>query len=335
MKQRTVLITGGAGFVGSHIIEYFLAKTDFNLVSIDSYSHMGDSLRNVRNPRVRYLCHDLSAPISDRLRERIGKVDYIVNCASQSHVDRSIAEPVDFIKNNVALILNVLEYARKVKPKKFIQVSTDEVCGPALKHESHKEHSTHFPSNPYAASKAAQENICYSYWRTYGVPIIFTRTMNMIGERQDKEKFLPLIISCIKDGNILFIHGDETGMKTGSRYYLHAKGYADAVLFILKNVKVRNYRHSEANHVHPKMFNVVGEREVTNLELSKMVEKEMKGELKYKIIDFHSVRPGHDLRYALDGSAMKKLGWVNPFPLNKAIKQIIRFSNNKKNKGWI
>ena len=126
--------------------------------------------------RVSVVWHDMRAPLHSQIQDKIGPIDYIVNMASDSHVDRSITHPVDFVQNNVNLVLNMLEYAREVKPEKFIQVSTDEVYGPAPTGHDHAEGEPHRPSNPYSASKSAQEAIAYSYWRTFDVPVIDTRT---------------------------------------------------------------------------------------------------------------------------------------------------------------
>jgi dTDP-glucose 4,6-dehydratase len=194
--MKRILVTGIGGFVGSHFAEHILKNTDWEIVGIDSFRNKGDSLRLrhlAKEPRLTVHTHDLQAPISDRMIEVIGSIDYVINIASDSHVDRSISDPVPFVENNVALILNVLEYCRRVKPSKLIQCSTDEVFGPALEGTAHTEWYPILPSNPYAASKAAQNAIAISYWRTYNVPLIITHCMNMIGERQDKEKFIPIL----------------------------------------------------------------------------------------------------------------------------------------------
>ena len=173
--MKRILITGSAGFIGTHTVEHFIANTDWEIIGIDSFRHRGDSLRVNQDPtRYKIYTHDLTTPISDRLIRKIGDIDYIINMASESHVDRSITDPVDFCENNIKLALTMLEYAREAKPKIFIQISTDEVYGAALNGMNHKEWSTILPSNPYSASKAAQEALAISYWRTYGVPIVIT-----------------------------------------------------------------------------------------------------------------------------------------------------------------
>ena len=204
----------------------------------------------------------------------------------------------------------------------FLQISTDEVYGPAPDGHNHKEGEPHKPSNPYSASKAAQEDVCYAYWRTYDLPIAITNTMNIIGEMQDPEKFLPMLIKGIKAGHKVTIHANADGSKIGSRYYLHARNQADALLFLLNNVDFPRYK--DGNDIG--RFNVVGEREVTNLELAQMVADILGKELSYELVDFHSSRPGHDLRYALDGSKMAALGWQAPLSLDESLKNTVEWT---------
>src|SRR6266496_3370429 len=233
--SKSVLISGIGGFIGSHLLEHLLINTDWNIIGIDSFRHKGitdritDTLVYNRFPdRVKIITHDLIAPISPLMIETIGgPIDYIINMASESHVDRSIVHPVPFIKNNVDLVLTMLEYARIIKPKVFIQISTDEVYGPMNKGDPHPEWDTILPSNPYSASKAAQEAIAISYWRTYGVPLVITNTMNIIGEMQDSEKFVPKIIKNLLADRPVPVHCDSDG-RPGSRFYLHARNLADA-----------------------------------------------------------------------------------------------------------
>ena len=198
-----VLLTGASGFVGSHTLRHLLINTDWEIICPVTFKHKGIQDRislaingiSDSSKRIKLVKCDLSYPISDITKKEIGEIDYIFNLASESHVDRSISEPTPFIINNVSLICNLLDWAKEINVKKFIHVSTDEVYGPADIGHDHKEwEDLYLPSNPYSASKAAQESIVYSYWRTYGMPIAITNTMNMIGEMQDPEKFVPMVI---------------------------------------------------------------------------------------------------------------------------------------------
>lgn len=324
MKKR-VLITGSAGFVASHLVDYLLEKTDWEIIGLDSFKHRGDSLRVQKDPRYSIHCCDLSAPISYRLQEQIGMVDYILNLASESHVDRSISDPVPFIQNNVNIALNMLEFARRgwhegTILSKFLQFGTDESYGAASEGGSHKEWSPILPSNPYAASKAAQEAIAISYWRTYGVPVILTNTMNVFSSKQDPEKYIPMLIQKIMKGQTVTVHG--TAKFIGKRTYIHASSVADAVLFILNKVEPEKYVDG-ANVDRPCRFNIVGEKEVDNLELAQMVAQILDKPLHYELIDFHLTRSGHDRVYRLDGSKMAKIGWVPPRTFDKSLRETV------------
>lgn len=325
-----ILLTGIGGFIGSHALQQFLEKTDWHIVGIASWKHKGTPERVeqvlAKKPewrdRVTIITHDLESPFTEMTRHRIGHVDYIVNVAAESHVERSITDPVPFVQNNVNLMLTMLEFARYAKPKKFIQVSTDEVYGVAPEGVNHKEWSPIIPSNPYSASKAAQEAIAISYWRTYNVPVIITNTMNNFGEMQDPEKFVPMLIRKIARDEVVPIHGRDG--QIGSRFYLHARNHADAILFILNNVEPTMYK--EGHDLIPDRFNVVGEAEVDNLEMGKLVAKLMNRELKYELVDFHATRPGHDRRYALDGSKLRDLGWIAPLDLETSLDRTINWT---------
>lgn len=325
-----VLITGAGGFVGHHLYEHLLVNTDWELVLLDSFRHRGktDRIREVMkghrgaSQRTHVFPHDLTVPISPQLAAAMGDVGVIFNLASESHVDRSIEEPRPFVENNVALILTMLDYARQLDGlRSFIQVSTDEVYGPAPAGHAHVEWETHLPSNPYSASKSAQESIAFSYWRTYDLPLILTNTMNIIGERQDPEKFVPMVIRSVLAKKPVTIHGSAEAI--GSRFYLHARNQADALLFLSQftDVALRSEGYDR-----PDRYHVVGEREVDNLEMAKMIAEFAGHDLAYEFVDFHSTRPGHDLRYALDGTKLGELGWVPPVPLEKSLERTVHWS---------
>ena len=326
MKKR-ILLTGSAGFVGSHVVDHILKNTDWDIIGIDSFRHRGDSVRVYQDPaRYRIITHDLTTPISDVLIKKIGHVDYIINMASESHVDRSIADETrrDFIENNIKLAITMLEYAKTIKPEKYLHVSTDECYGVALEGHNHKEWEPHLPSNPYSASKAAQVDLSISYFRTFNIPLIITETMNIIGEMQDSEKYLPKLIKKIYHGEEVTIHGEPGNI--GSRFYLHARNQADALMFLLKNHEPIIYHDTTEEIIRPSRFNVVGEIEVDNLTLAQMVAEILDKPLIYKLEAFHKTRPGHDRRYALDGSKLYELGWRHPVPFHQCLKDIIEWT---------
>lgn len=324
-----VLLTGASGFVGSHVLRHLLTNTDWQVTCLASFRHRGltDRIRLAVQGidddcrRVRVLHHDLTAPISPVLAHEIGHVDYILNVASESHVDRSIEEPAPFILNNVALITTMLDYARNTGIRKFLHVSTDEVYGPAGRGQAHREWiDQYFPSNPYSASKAAQESIAYAYWRTYGIPLVITNTMNIIGESQDPEKFVPMTLSRVLAGEPVPIHASPTG-EIGSRFYLHARNQADALLHVL-DCETPAYGETHA----PAKFHIVGEREINNLEMAEMIARYAGRPLRYDLVDFHSSRPGHDLRYALDGSKIAETGWQAPLSLEDSLQRTVKWT---------
>lgn len=349
-----VLLTGAAGFVGSHVLRHLLANTDWKITCPVSFHHKGLPARIASSVcdtewqnRVSTVHWDMRAPADPLTLHQFEDCDVILNVASESHVDRSIAHPVDFVQNNVSLILNILEVARAIEPRVFLQMSTDEVYGPAYGDHRHTEWETAVPSNPYSASKAAQEAIAISYWRTYGVPVVLTNTMNIIGEMQDGEKFLPKIIKSLRDGRSLTVHTAPDGTP-GSRFYLHARNLADAWLFLTRRytedepevrtlggetirVNMGPARYSDGGFTRPERYNIVGEREVNNIELVHLVGEVMgldPEDVDHYIepVSFHASRPGHDLRYALDGSKLASLGWKPPVPLEKSIARTVRWS---------
>jgi len=324
--MKRVLLTGIGGFVGSHVMSHLLKNTDFEIVGIASWKHKGtperilEDVNYITNKgRVTIITHDLSSPLTEITKKRIGKIDCIVNIASDSHVERSISDPVPFIKNNVNLALNMLEFAREAKPEIFLQFSTDEVYGPAPEGVDWPEWSPIIPSNPYSASKACQEAIAISYWRTYGVPVVITNGMNIFGERQDPEKYLAMCIRKILKDEKITVHGDKN--KIGSRFYIHARNVADAILFLIK-IKPAMYPLSD----RPDRYNIVGEKEVNNLNIAKMISDILMKPLVYELDDVHIKRPGHDRRYALSGAKMKKLGWVPPKDLQKSLKSYVHWT---------
>ncbi len=333
MSKTTVLVTGASGFVGHHVVEHLLGKTDWDVIGTYTYQHHGDPWRLKHlagNPRLKLVRMDCAAPFGS-LTDAFDNVtvDYVLHLAADSHVDRSITDPVPFIRNNVDLTLFTLEWARQAKPKLFIQFSTDEVYGPAPAGIQHEEWSPIVPSNPYSASKAAQEAIAISYWRTYDIPLIITNTMNVIGERQDVEKFVPMLIRGAQTGEIVTIHADDEE-RPGSRYYIHARNVADALLFIINKYKDEDILYRERLRDKPPRFNVVGEMEMDNLTMAFKVADAVGKTLNYKLVNFHAARPGHDRRYALDGARLANLGWVPPVDIDTSIRRTVVWELNNR-----
>lgn len=328
--SKRVLLTGAGGFVGCHTLMHFLHNTDWEIVVTDSFRHMGktDRITNMSaaypeyNSRFTVLTHDLTVPFSAQFIDRLGKIDYVVNMASESSVDRSITNPRDFVNNNVNLMHTMLEYVRNNPVEKFLHISTDEVYGPAPIGHDHKEGEPHRPSNPYAASKAMQECLGWSDWRTYGIPYMQTNTMNIIGEMQDPEKLVPRVIQCAVNGEKMPIFADRN-KAAGTRKYLHARNQADALLFILKNCEPEMYLDGVEM---PSIFNVVGDNELSNLDMALLVASYTGKKLNYELVDVYSARPGHDMRYSLDGTKMADLGWKAPMSFEETVKSTVEWT---------
>lgn len=299
-----ILITGASGLVGSHVLKYLLKTTDATFVCPCSWEHKGNPQNVPKDERVKVITHDLSAQFPEAMMGEFEDVDYILNIASDSHVDRSITEPVSFVRNNINLALTMLELARRIKPKLFLQFSTDEVYGSVAEGYKSKEWDAFVPSNPYSASKAGQEALAISYWRTYGVPVVITNTMNVYSSTQDFEKYIPLCVKRIMSGEQIKVHAYPDCKKAGTRFYIHADSVAEAVAFILTKEP-----HLHPDYERPQRLNIVGETEIDNLTLALKIGEILGKEVNYELVDFHSARSGHDLRYALDGDKLAELGW--------------------------
>ena len=338
--MKRALITGGAGFIAHHLIGQILERTDWEIVSLDRLDYSGNLNRlhdlmltfdpEVRK-RVKIVHHDLKAELNPLVRSEVGNVDYIIHLAAGSHVDRSIDYPMEFVMDNVVGSVNILEFARTQKNlERFVYFSTDEVFGPAPDGIKYKENDRCNSTNPYSATKAAAEEIAVAYENTYGLPIYITHTMNVFGERQHPEKFIPMCIKKARDGESVTIHSDSTKTIPGSRHYIHAEDVADAVLFLLDYEG--EFETTWGGAKCPK-FNIVGSEELNNLELATIIAEAQGKELKYEMVDFHSSRPGHDLRYALDGDKMKKLGWEPAKSVRERIAEVTKWTLD--NERWI
>jgi dTDP-glucose 4,6-dehydratase len=321
----TALITGGAGFIGSHIVEHLCRNTDWNIIIIDRLNYAGRLDRllpccakhehfNCRdNPRVRFEFFDFRAAFPDWLLERLGGVDYIIHAGAETHVENSLHRPGSFVESNVVGTFNMLEAARRIPGlKKFVYVSTDEVHGPAPGGVDFREDAPMNPSNPYSATKAGAEALVLAWAKCYQLPAIITRTMNNFGERQHPEKFIPMCIKKVLSREDITIHG--RGTQSGSRKWLHARNHADAILFLLR----RDTGPGE-------IFHVAG-LEQTNLAIAQRVSAICAKGLRYKLVDFHASRPGHDLRYSLDDSKLRGLGWVPPVDFAASFEQAVRWT---------
>lgn len=337
--MKRVLITGGCGFIGSHVIKYILINTDWEIIVIDklNYASSGfDRLKDFNiysNPRVKIYTTDFTKSISTGIKKEIGDVNYILHMGAETHVDNSITDPVLFANVNAMGTLYMLEYARQVKGLElFLYFSTDEVQGSAPKGVYYKETDMNRPENPYAAAKSAGESFCTAYACTYKLPLIITRTMNVFSSHQHHEKFIPGTIRKILLNEEVIIHASSNLKIASSRFYISAENVAKALDFIIENGELHTKENREQG-----IYNIVGEKEIDNLYLVKAIYSNMQkiiknlSDLKYTMTDFHRERPGHDLRYALDGSKLKGMGLEYPKNFEQSLNDTVRwYLNNKK-----
>ena len=323
---KRILVTGGAGFAGHHFVEHLMKNTDWEIVVFDvlNYAASGfDRLRDIDvydDTRVLALSSDFSKRLTVGARQEIGDVDYILHMGAETHVDNSIKDPIPFVNANVLGTAYMLEFARQLDNlERFIYFSTDEVFGPAKAGVSFKEWDRYNSGNPYAATKAGGEELALAYANTYGIPMMITHTMNMFGERQHPEKFIPLVIRKVMKGDVVTIHSDETKTKAGVRSYIHCRNVAAAVLFLLES------RTGQYTYTRDK-FNIVGEEEIDNLSLAQFIASAIGRDLNYEMVDYHSSRPGHDLRYALDGTKMREMGWDAPVGFYDSLLKTIKWT---------
>ena len=331
VARRKIIITGGCGFIGHHVVEHFSRTTDCDLVVIDklSYASLGyDRLRDTGVlDRVKVFATDLVNGIPEGVAYELGnRIEFIVHMAAETHVDNSIKDPVPFMRNNVESTVSILEYTRVLLKngcdlKSFFYFSTDEVFGPALGTKMYDEWYRHKPTNPYSASKSAAENICISYENTYKIPLMIVNVMNAFGERQHPEKFIPKCIRKVLVGETVHIHSYPDKQRAGTRFYIHARNIAAAVGFLLIKGSIGE------------KYNITGEKEVDNLELATFIARICEKPLIYEMVNHHADRPGHDLRYGLSGAKMAKMGWVPPFGFEQSLTKCIKWT--LENRHWL
>ena len=339
--MKNVLITGGAGFIAHHIIAHMIKNTNWNIITIDrldisgNLNRLHDILKDFsinEKKRLKIVFHDLKAEINSQIKSEVGNPDIILHLAAASHVDRSIKYPLEFVNDNVLGTVNLLNFAKELKKlEKFVYFSTDEIFGNAPEGISYKEYDRYNSTNPYSASKAAAEEFCVAYENTYKMPIYITHTMNVFGERQHPEKFIPMVIQKVRDNKKVIVHANKDKTKAGSRHYIHAQDVADGLMFILN---LKNYTHKGdfGNAKCPK-FNLVGPEEIDNLTLAQMIAKVQSKDLIYELVDNHSSRPGHDLRYSLSPKLLQELGWQPKIKLSQRIEEVVKWS--LENKRWL
>ena len=303
-----ILVTGGAGFIGSNFIRHIFNKyPGYHVTNLDKLTYCGnlDNLADVEDISNYEFIH---GDITDAgLVENVMKeVDCVINFAAETHVDRSIMDASQFVMTDVYGTFVLAEAAKKYKIKRFLQISTDEVYG-SIKEGAIKEDGRLNPSSPYASSKAGAELLAQSYYVTYKLPVIVLRPSNNFGPYQYPEKFIPLFITNALMDEPLPIYGDGKNV----RDWLYVEDTCRAIDVLL--------HHGEAGEA----YNIGGECEKTNIEITRTILKKLnKPE---SLMKFVKDRPGHDLRYGIDSSKVNKLGFVRRFTFDTAIKETLEW----------
>lgn len=307
-EQMKILITGGAGFIGSNFIRYILKKyPDYKIVNLDKLTYAGNlnNLKGVeKNPNYSFVKGDVC---NKKIVEKLVKdCDYIVHFAAETHVDRSIIDAGSFVKTDVFGTYRLLEAARKFNIKRFIFISTDEVYG-SIKRGSFKENDRLSPRNPYSASKAGADLLAQSYFVTHNLPVIITRSSNNFGPYQHPEKLISLFTINALKNKPLPLYGDGKNI----RDWLYVMDNCEAIDLILHK--------GETGEI----YNIGGDNERMNIEITRMVLKFLnKPE---SLIKFTKDRKGHDRRYALDSNKIKKIGWKPKSNFEEKIKQTVEW----------
>lgn len=316
-----VVITGACGFIGHFLTAYLFENTTWDLILIDELSYASKGLQRLKetlplkHARVHLFTFDLMRPLTPGLTSEIGRVDYIIHLAAETHVDRSIAQPVEVVSNNILSTLHLLEWTRHCQPQAlFLYFGTDEVYGPARPGHCFSEEDRFHPNNPYAAAKAGSECLVQSYANTYKLRTLIVHCTNVYGPRQHCEKFIPLVISKVLAGETVTIHGYPDRTSSGSRYYIHVADVARAVKFLLQF------------GIPGESYNITGDAEISNLELAQKIAQILEQELKYEIVDYHSARPGHDLHYGLCGDKLRRLGWRAKYSFAEGLEEVVKWT---------
>jgi len=316
--MKTILVTGGAGFIGSCFIRHILKKyNDYNVINLDALTYCGNLL-NLKDIEENSNYTFIHGNICDKklVRELIKKSDYVVNFAAESHVDNSISNPEIFIETNVKGTLNLLQACKEIGIERYLQVSTDEVYGTLGKTGYFYETSPIQPNSPYSASKASADLLTRAYYETYGLPILITRCSNNYGPYQYPEKLIPFFISKLLKGEKVPVYGDGLNV----RDWLYVYDHCEAIDTVLHNGKIGE------------VYNIGGHNEKTNLEITKLILDAMgKDETS---IEYVKDRLGHDRRYAISNDKITtELGWKPSVTFEEGIKMTIDWY--LKNQDWI
>ncbi|HRZ87786.1 MAG TPA: dTDP-glucose 4,6-dehydratase [bacterium] len=313
--MKRYLVTGGAGFIGSNFVHYILKKyRDVQVVNLDKLTYAGnlDNLKDLKGDKRHIFIKGDIACERDVMKAYAKGVDIVVNFAAETHVDRSIGDPSDFIKTDVQGVYCLIEEAKRLGIEKFVQISTDEVYGSIAK-GSASEESPLLPSNPYSASKAGGDRLAYSYWATYKVPVIVTRASNNYGPYQYPEKFISLFVTNAIEDQQLPLYGDGKNV----RDWLYVMDHCDAIDFVIGNGK------------DGETYNIGGGNEKENREVVDIILDAL-GKPR-SLIRHIEDRLGHDRRYSLSIKKLRAMGWKPKMSFEKGLRETVAWYRDN---GW-
>ncbi len=310
-----ILVTGGAGFIGSNFIHYWVKfHPEDQIINLDALTYAGhlESLKDLEdNPNYKFIKGDITN--SEDVRKAMEGTDCVIHFAAESHVDRSIVDPLQFVKTNVLGTAVLLNAAMEAKIKRFHHVSSDEVYGQLkIDDEPFTEDTPYQPRTPYSASKAGSDHLVRAYFETYGLPITITNCANNYGPFHDPEKLIPRFITNLLEGKKVPLMGNGENI----REWLHAEDHAEAIDFVLQK------------GVIGETYLIEGE-EKSNMEITQMLLQILN--MDESMIDFVGHRLGHDFRYAISGKKLKALGWIRKHSLKEDLPKIVEWY---KQNGW-
>jgi dTDP-glucose 4,6-dehydratase len=305
-----MLITGGAGFIGTNFVHYIHENYDYDIVVLDKLTYAGDkdNLKDVLND-ITFIKGDIGS--EGDVKTAMQGCDLVVNFAAETHVDRSITDPSIFVKTDVLGTYNLLEYVRKYDVEKYLQISTDEVYG-SIENGSFTEESNIDPSSPYSASKAGGDVLVSAYHKTYGLPALITRSSNNYGPYQYPEKLIPLFILNAMQNKPLPVYGKGLNV----RDWIYVMDNCSGVDTVLNKGKFGE------------VYNIGGGNEKTNIEITHLILNILgKPE---SLITYVEDRLGHDLRYSLDSTKTRKLGWEPEWDFESGLKETVKWYQENK-----
>ena len=315
--MKKYFVTGGCGFIGSNFVRHILNNNDTAIIiNLDKLTYAGNpnNLADFKNSDRYIFCHGdiCDSKIVKEIFQKY-KPDYLINFAAESHVDRSIGKPDDFIQTDIFGAFTLLETAREFGLERFIQISTDEVYG-SIEKGSFSETDTLMPRNPYSASKAGADRLAYSYFTTYKLPVIITRASNNYGPYQFPEKLIPLFVTNALEEKKLPVYGDGKNV----RDWLYVEDHCDAIQYIIDNGEVGE------------IYNIGGGNELTNIEITDLILKDTDKPDSLK--KFVQDRLGHDRRYSLNCEKLESIGWRPKYNFLEAMKFTVDWY--KQNDEW-